>query len=235
MQNLPNAAVYEKEFKYMPWGILIKELQALLVEKAPKGGLVLDLLCGPGYLLSELQKARPDLSLTGVDLEPEFIRYAQGKYSSIDFIIADAFKWGSDKKYDVILCTAGLHHLPYSEQEPFIQKISGLLKEDGFAVIADPYTDDSADENERKLAGAKLGYEYLVATIKNDAPADMIQAAVQILQNDVSLIEYKSSVKKIEPFFKKHFPSVEVHKTWPNTKSDYGDYYFVLKKHDSRR
>lgn len=26
MQNLPTAEVYEKEFKYMPWGVLIDQL-----------------------------------------------------------------------------------------------------------------------------------------------------------------------------------------------------------------
>ena len=32
---------------------------------------------------------------------------------NIEFNIADALSWNTDKKYDLILCTGGIHHLPY--------------------------------------------------------------------------------------------------------------------------
>jgi 2-polyprenyl-3-methyl-5-hydroxy-6-metoxy-1,4-benzoquinol methylase len=229
MQNLPTAEIYEKEFKYMPWGILIKEVEGYISKNAPQNGTVLDMLCGPGYLLGKLQKLRSDLSYHGVDLESEFIDHAKKLYPEISFEIADAFKWNSDKQFDVVLCTAGLHHLPYDQQEPFVEKLSKLVKKDGFAIIGDPYIDDYSNEKERKVAGAKLGYEYLVTTIENGGTDDVIDAAIGVLVNDVTLVEWKSSIKKNKPVFEKYFTHVEMHKTWPKEESEYGDYYFILR------
>jgi len=230
MQNLPTALTYEKEFTYMPWGILIKEVQEYITSNAPHNGKLLDILCGPGYLLGKLQKNRPDINYLGVDLEGEFIDHAKKLYPEISFEVADAFEWNSDELFDVVLCTAGVHHLPYEQQEPFIEKLSKLIKDDGFVIIGDPYIDDYSDEKTRKLAGAKLGYEYLAETISNDGTNDVIEAAVGVLSNDVLLIEYKSSVKKMKTLYEKYFSSVVMHKTWPKEETEYGDYYFILKK-----
>lgn len=230
MQNLPSAQVYEKEFKYMPWGILIHEVEDYILKNTPEGGSLLDLLCGPGYLLGRLLDKRKDLVCHGVDLESEFIQYACKKYPDVTFEVADAFTWKSEQEYDVVLVTAGLHHLPYEQQEDFIKKISTLIKKDGFAIIADPYIGDYSNEEERKIAGAKLGYEYLVATIKNGGENDVIDAAIGVLTNDVNLVEWKTSIDKNKPIFDKYFSNVEMHKTWPKQEGGYGDYYFILSK-----
>lgn len=230
MQNLPTSEVYEKEFKYMPWGVLIHEVEDYIIKHAPQNAKVLDLLCGPGYLLGKLKNKRTDLQCLGVDLEKEFIDCAQSKYPGIHFEVADAFGWNSNNQYDVILVTAGLHHLPPEQQEKFVKKVSELVTSDGFVIIGDPYIDDYSDEKERKIAGAKLGYEYLAETIRNGGTEDVIDAAIQVMINDVKLVEWKSSVAKNTPIFMKYFSQVEKHKTWPKEESGYGDYYFILKK-----
>jgi 2-polyprenyl-3-methyl-5-hydroxy-6-metoxy-1,4-benzoquinol methylase len=230
VQNLPTSETYEKEFHYMPWGKLINEIKTLVSSQVAQNGKVLDLLCGPGYLLGQLQKMRPDLSYYGVDLESEFITHAKELYPDITFEVADAFEWKTETLYDVVLCTGGLHHLPYNQQESFVEKLSKLIKSDGFAIMADPYIDDFSNEAERKIAGAKLGYEYLAITIRNGATDDVIKAAIEILSNDVQLVEFKSSVKKNKAIFEKYFSKIEMHKTWPDSETEYGDYYFILKK-----
>lgn len=229
MQNLPTAEVYEKEFRYMPWGILIEELLATLESSLPQNARVLDLLCGTGYLLAKLKDRRPDLEATGVDLEAEFIAFAARTYPGITFITADAATWESSTPFDAILCTGGLHHLPYETQETFIKRLRALLSSNGVAIVADPYIDDYRNEGERKLAAAKLGYEYLAATIRNGADDDVIKATASLIANDVLAVEYKSSVAKIEPLFRAHFSSVEKKKTWPAADTEYGDYYFTLR------
>jgi len=120
--------------------------------------------------------------------------------------------------------------LPDDKQEPFLEMIPSLLKSNGFAIFADPYIDNYTNETERRLAGAKLGYEYLVATINNVAPDSVISAAVDVLYNDVMGFEYKTSVKKLESMLRKLFSELEVHKTRPEEKSEYGDYYIICKK-----
>lgn len=230
MQNLPAAEIYQREADYMPWGVLLEEILDYVNKNVPKNGRVVDILCGTGYLLGKLYELRPDLNLTGVDLEHEYIGYANKQYSSVNFEVADVLEWNTDDEFDAVLCTGGLHHLPYEKQENLIEKIGYLLDDKGFAIVADPYIDSYSNETERKVAAAKLGYEYLVATIKNGASEDVIKATASLINNDISLVEFKNSVENIEPYFKKKFSFVEKHKTWPNKGTEYGDYYFILKK-----
>ena len=230
MKNLPKSEIYEQEFEYMSWGIAVRKVLETIKHNAPKNGNILDLMCGPGYLLGELSKKRNDLLLEGVDISDEFIQHAQNKYPNISFYVGDVLSWQTTKKYDVVACTAGIHHLPYDKQEWFLKSISQLLKPNGFAIFADPYIDDYFNETERKQAAAKLGYEYLATTINNGGSHDVISAAVDVLYNDVMWFEYKTSVKKLEPIFKKLFSEVEINKTWPEKNSWYGDYYVVCKK-----
>ena len=229
MQNLPTAEVYQEEVKYMPWGTLILEIIDFVVKNIPQNGSVLDLLCGTGYLVGEIQKRRPDIQYIGIDLEKEFINYARELYPKIDFQVHDAFTWKTNQKFDGVLCTGGLHHLSYDKQKKFVYKISSLVKNSGFTIVADPYIDDYESEKDRKLAATKLGYEYLVATINNGATDEVIRAAESLILNDIFLIEFKNSIVKTEPYFKEYFSVVDKHKTWPQEDTEYGDYYFILK------
>jgi len=230
MRELPKSEVYEKEFKFMPWGILIREILTIIEKETPKEGKVLDLMCGPGYLLGKINNIRSDLLLEGVDINEEFIQFAKKKYLNISFEAADVTLWNSTNKYDLILCTAGIHHLPYDKQSSFLEKVSKLLKSEGFAIFADPYIDDYSNEIERKKAAAKLGHEYLITTINKGASDDVIKATVDIIHNDVMGFEYKTSLKKLEPIFRKLFSQIVIKKTWPESKTEYGEYYIICKK-----
>lgn len=229
MKELPKSDVYEQEFKFLPWGFLIDKILTLIEKEVPKNGSVLDLMCGPGYLLGEIAKRRSDITLSGVDISEEFIHYARCKYHNISFQVANVLSYEPAKKYDLVVCTGGIHHLPYDKQELFLEKVSNFLKPKGFAIFADPFIDDFFNELERKQAAAKLGCEYITATMNNDAPMDIIKATIDILYNDVMGFEYKTSIKKIESILRKLFSFVEITKTWPESKSEYGDYYIICK------
>lgn len=230
MQNLPTPEVYELEAQYMPWGDLIREVLRR-ADFTPQGGIVVDLMCGTGYLLSKLREKRPDLTLTGVDLEPLYVEYAARVHSGIRFVEADARTWQEAEKADLVLATGGLHHLPYEDQEPFVRHLSSLIKEDGRIIVADPYIDPYDNEQERKLAAASLGFNYLYETIKNGAPDEVVRAAAQLIENDVCLVEFKTSVDVAEAMFRNYFRSVRRHKTWPrNSSRSFGDYCFMLEE-----
>lgn len=226
---LPSSEVYEKEFEYFPWAILTRRISEVLIEKIPKKSKVLDLMCGPGYLLGKLKEKRPDLNLTGVDISEDFIDHSKSKYSEIEFIQGDVLDWESPEKFDVIICTAGIHHLPYEKQESFVRKIKSLLAKRGFVLTADPFIGNFKNEMERKLEAAKLGYEYLKFAIKKNAPADIIQVAVGLIGNDVLMDEFKTSKNKLADIFVKHFREIKLEKTWPEYETDFGEYFFILK------
>src|SRR5258705_7495374 len=56
---------------------MYRRLAADVAAVAPDGAAVLDVGTGPGVLLVELAKLRPDLRLTGVDLSADMIAAAQ--------------------------------------------------------------------------------------------------------------------------------------------------------------
>lgn len=230
VQNLPTAETYQKELQYMPWGILISEVIEYVVQSAPLGATVLDLLCGTGNLIHQISKRRPDMHFTGVDLEPEYVAYAKNQNDRANFLVGDAFSWDNGQKFDVVLCTAGLHHIEHKKQKKFIEKISNSIAAGGFAIVGDPYIDSYSNETERKIAAAKLGVEYLIETIRNGASDDVIRAATSLIDNDVFLVEFKDSIKNVEPYFRDYFSTVIKHKTWPAQNTEYGDYWFLLRK-----
>lgn len=229
MRELPRPEVYEQEFHHFPWGALIDRVLNTITDHAPKGGTLLDLMCGPGYLLGKIHERRPDLLLRGVDIDEDFVRHAQAQHPYAEFEQADCRTWQSKERHDVVVCTAGTHHIPYDDQPTFLRRIPSFTKPAGLCILADPYIDDYATEAERQLAAARLGYEYLLATLKTSPPPEIIAAAIDIMHNDVLGHEWKTSIKQARPLLEDIFTDVQIHKTWPDHKSEHGDYYLIAR------
>lgn len=230
MKNLPPSEIYERELNYLPYKKSLKAVLEFVCSNAPQGGSLLDLMCGPGYLLNQIKTRREDLSLRGVDLDESYILHAEEKYPGIDFEVGDVLSWSPNKPFGVVLCTGSVHHIPYERQEEFIRRIPSMIAPGGFSIVSDCYIDEYVHETGRKLAAARLGYEYLKETIKNGADEEVIAATIDILHNDVMMREFKTSLKKRLPIFENAFSSVQTHKTWPGKDVDYGDYYTILRK-----
>lgn len=229
MKSLPDAEIYELEMKFMPWGSLMNWVTTEVISKAPPGGMILDLMCGPGYLLNSIHNHRPDLTLVGVDSDSRYISHGAERNSSVRYVKADIRTWKDDRKYDCVICMGGLHHLPYAKQPQLFIKMAALLKSEGFCICADPCIREYASELERQLAAAELGYEYLQAVLKKGAPPLIIGAAIDILHNDIlGDGEYKNSPSRLIKMAKKAFNQVEVKKVWPEMSTSYGDYCLIL-------
>jgi trans-aconitate methyltransferase len=229
MKGLPDSRIYEQELQYMPYRESLKKVLEYLCLNIPKDGNLLDLMCGPGYLLGQIAEKRPDIKLTGVDIDKRYIPHAKERYPHIDFKLGDVLTWEPEKQYDVIICTGSLHHIPYAQQENTVQRIASMIKPKGFVLISDCYVDDYSNETERKIAAAKLGYEYLRETIQNGAPELVVEATMEILWNDVLMKEFKTSTSKRLPIFKNIFGDVDTVKTWPTFESEYGDYISIRR------
>ncbi|MEI6850077.1 MAG: class I SAM-dependent methyltransferase, partial [archaeon] len=202
----------------------------IVYHEAPQNGRVLDLMCGPGYLIGRLSKARSDLSFLGVDIDRNYIAYANSKgYQNSKFVEADVLTSNAIHKYDTVLCTGALHHIPYERQEEVVKHMAKIIKPEGLAIVSDCHIDKYSNEKGRKLAAAKLGYEYLAATIANGAPDDVIKATADIIANDVLMAEFKTSIRDRLDLVEKYFKDVRVTKTWPNNRVDYGDYIITLR------
>lgn len=228
-ERMPEAEVYEQELRYMPYAKSLAKVVELVTERAPRNGRLVDLMSGTGYLLGKIRERRPDLLLTGIDIDQRYVDFAQARHPKSNFIQGDVLDWKSAMPFEVFTCTGALHHIPYDQQEEAVGKMAQMIQPDGFGIISDCYIGDYNNELERKFAAAKMGYEYLQETMKNGSPDDVTAVTVDILKNDVRGIEFKTSLARRLPVFEKFFGTITTYKTWPDGETDYGDYVTVLR------
>jgi 2-polyprenyl-3-methyl-5-hydroxy-6-metoxy-1,4-benzoquinol methylase len=228
-ERMPEAEVYEEELKYMPYAASLRKVVELVVSRAPRNGRLVDLMCGTGYLLGEIGKQRRDLSLVGIDIDSRYVDFAREHHPGIDFERGDVLFWQPTRALDIFTCTGALHHVPYEQQEHAVRNMANMIHALGLGIVSDCYIGDYNDELERKLAAAKMGYEYLVETMRNGSPDEVTAVTAEILRNDVMGVEFKTSLALRLPVFKKFFRGVETFKTWPDEQTDYGDYVTALE------
>ncbi|NVN96214.1 MAG: class I SAM-dependent methyltransferase [Bacteroidetes bacterium] len=86
---------------------------------------LIDMGCGTGHLLSEIQKHNPHLKLTGSDFSEQAIVVAKKTLPNAIFLSCDLYNISEDLvgKYDIVICTEVLEHLLYPEKA-----IANLMK-----------------------------------------------------------------------------------------------------------
>jgi SAM-dependent methyltransferase len=228
---MPSPETYEREVQYMPYRKSLQMVEDIVCADAPRSGGVIDFMCGTGLLLRKISERRPDLFLFGIDNDETYVKYARDNFG-FDIDLGDVtVEKDVDPVnfFDVALCTGALHHIPYEKQEQVIRRIALATKPEGFAILSDAYVDDFSNERERQRAAARLGYEYLRATIQKDAPEDVVEATANILVNDVMGREFKTSLAQRIPALRRHFADVRTMKVWPDKQiGGYGDYVHIL-------
>lgn len=232
MAKLPTASILELEPLYFPWGDTMRKVIKIAVEQIPQGASVLDVMCGSGLLLGILQALRPDLKLTGVDINEDFIAYAKRRYDGIVFEVCHVLGWLNDHtdEFDVVLCTGGIHHLSFEKQSGLISGVASHIKRPGFFISAEPYIAPFSNEHERRIAAVKLDTQQLLATFEKFPPQAIIEVALDILRNDLLLDgEYKNSLEKSYEVFSKYFKKIETICTWSAGEHD-GEYVIVAHK-----
>ena len=230
MQNLPTAEVYIQFFTHTPWKKTHDFIERTVSENVPRDGSVLDLMCGPGYLGQVLTRDYPKINYVGVDIDRGFLKYARKMCPNGEFHLKDVRQWKTSRKFDVVICSGGTHHLPYKDQEVLIARMAKLVKPAGMVMIADPHIASYSNEVERKRACVELGHYYLLETIRLGGSNKIIKATSDIVGNDVLGIECKIPVSLRRLIVKKYFRTVGEFRTWPVCGYDYGDYCFVARK-----
>jgi SAM-dependent methyltransferase len=228
--KIPSPEVYGQGLAYWPYRKSLQKVLDLVVEQTPLNGTLLDLMCGPGYLLGKIAEVRSDLILKGVDLNNDYVTHARQLHSQITFETGDVCTFNPEQTFDTVLCTGALHHVSYDLQEKAIENLASLTRTNGFCIISDSYIHYYFSEGARKLAAARLGYEYLKATLERRAPLEVIEDTINILRNDVVGEEFKTSITSREQIFRKYFAKVETTRTWPPKSRGYGDYISILRK-----
>jgi ubiquinone/menaquinone biosynthesis C-methylase UbiE len=103
----------------------------------PQNAAVLDIGTGPGVLLAELARLRPDLTLTGIDLSPDMVAAAaKGLGGRATVHLGDVTQLPfEDRSFDVVVSSFSLHH--WDDPEAAAPQLARVLRPGGRALIYD--------------------------------------------------------------------------------------------------
>jgi trans-aconitate methyltransferase len=95
--------------------------------------------CGDGKITAEIAAQLPQGSVTGVDVSPEMIAFAQthhpaGTIPNLHFQVMDARSLKAPKPLDLIFSNAALHWV--DDQEAFLRSAAYALKTSGRLVVS---------------------------------------------------------------------------------------------------
>jgi ubiquinone/menaquinone biosynthesis C-methylase UbiE len=110
---------------------------AFASERLPPGARVLDAACGSGYGTRAL--AEKAGQVVGVDLVPEAVAYARGRYgtSSVAFATMDCRRLAfRDGAFDAYICFETLEHV--QQQETLVAEARRVLTDGGFFLVSTP-------------------------------------------------------------------------------------------------
>jgi ubiquinone/menaquinone biosynthesis C-methylase UbiE len=107
----------------------------------PKG-IIIDIGCGPGYLVKVIAKSSPHLRIVGVDISEEMLKTARSNLYSSDLNKRIQYRQGDvqglpfgNNTIDFVVSTFSLHH--WSNPDEALQEIYRVLKYQGQFLIFD--------------------------------------------------------------------------------------------------
>jgi SAM-dependent methyltransferase len=228
---MPAPEVFEAEYIHWPWGKVLAAAVNWVEATVPKSGFVVDYMCGTGFLLSEIAKRRRDITALGCDIHAPYVKYGQDRYASIELVEDDALVFHPPAPPDLIICTAGIHHLARDDQPRFISKVSRELAEDGLFLVGEEVISSYADEEGRRGAILEM-FRTLMAHIGRTRPRhEVVQAAADVMVNDwCERGEYKTSKSGLEELLTVNFNILSARHIWPEDCAGFGDWLLACRK-----
>jgi trans-aconitate methyltransferase len=135
---------FSKIIRTMPWlyNLILNEI------KGKKEKTLCDVACGDGYLLELINQRYPNLNLSGVDIDKDFIKKAK-KELPFKFENRDAFK--IKEKFDIVTLNLALHH--FNNPKKLVRHL--LLRTNETLIISDQIRPETEKELKNRLRKRK--------------------------------------------------------------------------------
>ena len=131
MRSLENLHQHYK--RQAAWTFSMRQYLLSLI-KLPQNPLILEVGCGTGAILSEIQQVFPRATVIGIDIDQDAIQFASKEQSQQNFIFGNGFSTPfSDQTFDLVYCHFVL--LWITPLKPFLKELIRCLKPRG-ALIA---------------------------------------------------------------------------------------------------
>ena len=143
-QDSEAVVAYNRTSNWLPFVLLRFFIIRELKKFHPRGKL-LDVGCGPGHLAIDISKRFPGLEVTGLDLLPDMIAFAEKnkkKASAVNvkFVLGDVASLPyDDEQFDVVVSSLSLHHWENPGQA--LGEIHRVLKTGGKLILMDTRRD----------------------------------------------------------------------------------------------
>jgi len=152
---------------------------SLLRKHFPAASTLLEVGCGTGSVLLALERANPDLMVTGSELHPEGLAYARRRLRpDVALLQMDARSIPAREHFYVVGAFDVIEHIP--EDQRVLEQIYGVLKPGGGTIVGVPQhpwlwspADDAAHHQRRYARGelerklAQTGFQVLESTSFN--------------------------------------------------------------------
>lgn len=128
-------------------------LLSSIIEYLPAGSQkILELGCGTGILTEMMLDRCPDAEITAIDLSPEMLSMASEKSSleGVRFLERDLRDSWPQKRFDAVVTSLCLHHVPYEDRVMVSRRAAGTLAADGRFICGDIFRAEE-DWEERLL------------------------------------------------------------------------------------
>jgi ubiquinone/menaquinone biosynthesis C-methylase UbiE len=134
-------------------------IRDLLARSLPaSGGAMLDVGCGDGTLLGDVQRRWPDVALTGLDLQPERIAEARANVADATFVVASADELPfEDRTFDVVTAITLMSSFPTQAMETdAAREITRVVRPGGWLVWFDLRYDNPNNKAVHGITAGRL-------------------------------------------------------------------------------
>lgn len=165
-------------------------------EEAQKGSEVVELGCGPARVLSLIAQI-PDIKLTGVDVDSNFLNYSREvlKDTSVQLRYGNAEIYQHDKPVDIFYSQGFHHHISKGlKTTNYLQNLYNQLKSGGIYILSDEFVPDYQDENEREIR-LVVWYAHIIAHAVRHNYYYLAQEEAKTLLDDIYEGRRKTNIK----------------------------------------